>query len=186
VISYDLERERILSENTLTDSAYDFSAKYMAVYSLQTLAESNPEVINSDTISVLEKVLTGSEFTHQTQAYFMYKEVANTLCSIIIHSEDLADNALDALKNLLGTTSGHPHRATAEALGSLPFSIHGPKITSKMNGLPGLLGEVWSPWKSKKTNCWWSSWHAPMSLLTPFLRSLSGCNIFWDKPPVFL
>jgi len=142
VISYDLERERILSENTLTDSAYDFSAKYMAVYSLQTLAESNPEVINSDTISVLEKVLTGSEFTHQTQAYFMYKEVANTLCSIIIHSEDLADNALDALKNLLGTTSGHPHRATAEALGSLPFSIHGPKITSKMNGdIPGVTWE---------------------------------------------
>ncbi|MBW1901237.1 MAG: SidJ-related pseudokinase [Deltaproteobacteria bacterium] len=130
----DLKRERTLSENTLTDKAYDFTAKYMAVYYLQSLTESNPEVINSDTISILEKVLLDYEFSHQTQAYFMYKEVANTLCSIIIHSEDLADNALDTLKSLLGATSGHPHRATAEALGALPFSIQGPRITDKADG----------------------------------------------------
>ena len=53
----DLKRERTLSENALTDKAYDFTAKYMAVYYLQSLTESNPEVINSDTISILEKVL---------------------------------------------------------------------------------------------------------------------------------
>ncbi len=123
-----LERERILSEKILTDKKYDFTARYMAVYSLQTLTESNPEIINSDTVALLEKVLIASEFTHRTQAYFMYKEVANTLCSIIIHSDNLADCALNTLKNLLSTTSGHSHRATAEALGSLPFSIKGPRL----------------------------------------------------------
>ena len=122
------ERERILSEKSLTDKNYDFTARYLAVYSLHSLTESNPEVINSDTIALLEKVLISSEFTHRTQAYFMYKEVANTLCSIIIHSDNLADCALNTLKNLLNTTSGHSHRATAEALGSLPFSIRGPSL----------------------------------------------------------
>lgn len=127
----DLERERILSENTLTDRNYDLTAKFMAVYSLQSLTQSNPEVINSETIAILKKVLIDSEFRHQTQAYFMYKEVANTLCSIIVHSEDMAGTALDTLKDLLGLTNGHPHRATAEALASLPFSILGPRIIDK-------------------------------------------------------
>jgi len=124
----NLEKERALSEKILTDKNYDFTAKYMAVYTLQTLTESNPEVINPDTIALLEKVLLDYEFTHRTQAYFLYKEAANTLCSLIIHSEDMGDTALETLKNLLGATNGHPHRATAEALGSLPFSIQGPRI----------------------------------------------------------
>ena len=104
----------------------------MAVWYLQSLIETNPEIIKPETISILEQVLIDSEFSHQTQAYFMYKEVANTLCSIIIHSEPLAEQALTTLKNLLGTTSGHPHRATSEALGALPFSIRGPEIPDKV------------------------------------------------------
>ena len=128
---HSLERERILLEKSLTDKNYDFTARYMALYSLQALTESNPEIINSDTIALLEKVLISSEFTHRTQAYFMYKEVANILCSIIIHSDNLADCALNTLKNLLNTTSGHSHRATAEALGSLPFSIKGPRLPKR-------------------------------------------------------
>ena len=125
---HNLEQERALSEKILTDKNYDFTAKYMAVYTLQTLTETNPEIINADTIALLEKVLLDYEFTHRTQAYFLYKEVANTLCSLIIHSEDMGHAALGTLKNLLGATNGHPHRATAEALGSLPFSIQGPRI----------------------------------------------------------
>ncbi len=136
---YDLEKERTRSEYTLTDRACDFTAKYMAVYELRSLTESNPEVINADTIAILKKVLIDSEFTHRTQAYFMYKEVAATLCAIVIHSEVLADNAFDTLKYLLGATTGHPHRATAEALGSLPFSIQGPRISDRVDDqLPGV------------------------------------------------
>lgn len=122
------ERERIDSETALIDKAYDFQAKFIALHYLQSLTESHPEVINLKTISILRKVLIDSEFKHQTQAYFMYKEVANTLCSIVIHSDQLAYQALNTLRYLLRDTSGHPHRATAEALGSLPFSVHGPKI----------------------------------------------------------
>lgn len=124
----NLEQERILTEKTLTDKTFDFTAKFLAVNYLQTLTESHPDIINTDTITVLEKLLVDYEFRHQTQAYFMYKEVANTLCSIIVHSDALAGHAFNCLKNLLGLTNGHPHRATAEALGSLPFSIEGPEI----------------------------------------------------------
>ena len=138
----DLERQRILSENTLMDGAYDFTAKYLAVYFLQSLVETNPEVIRRQTISILQKVLTDYEFRHQTQAYFMYKEVANTLCAIIIHSKHLAEAALDTLKNLLLETEGHPHRAAAEALGSLPFSVRGPRISASTQKLtPGVTWE---------------------------------------------
>ena len=85
-----LERDLHLSENVLTDRNYDFTAKFMAVYSLQTLVEKNPDIIRPGTITLLEKVLTDYEFTHQTQAYFLYKEVASTLCSVIIKSEHLS------------------------------------------------------------------------------------------------
>ena len=141
--NHSLERDLSLSENVLTDGNYDFSAKFMAVYSLQTLVEKNPEIIKPGTISLLEKVLTDYEFTHQTQAYFLYKEVASTLCSVIINSEHLADTALGALKSLLGKTTGHPHRATAEALGSLPFSIRGPSLLPAGSGqqLPSMTWE---------------------------------------------
>jgi len=138
----DLEKERIISENALTSKSYDFTAKYMAVYSLQCLIESNPEVINEGTIAILEQVLLSHEFRHRTQAYFMYKEVANALCSIIIRSETLGAKAFNTLKNLLGATNGHPHRATAEALGSLPFSVRGPQIADKVYGqFPGVTWE---------------------------------------------
>ena len=116
----------------LKDKAYDFSATYMAVCDLQTLSQTNPEVINSEVIPALESVLKDPEFFYQTQAYFLYKEVTNTLCSIIIHSRNLADQAFSALKNLLAVTSGHSHRAAAEALAALPFSIHGPEINKNV------------------------------------------------------
>ncbi len=137
-----LEKERIISENALTNENYDFTAKYMAVYSLHSLSESNPHIIKPDTISTLEKFLINSEFTHRTQGYFMYKEVTGTLCSIILHSRDLSEKALDTMKNLLGSTTGHSHRATAEALGALPFSIQGPKIMEKVDmQIPGVTWE---------------------------------------------
>ena len=126
--THDLEKQRALSELALKDKAYDFTAKYMAVCHLHSLVQTNPEVINTGTISSLEKVIEDPRISRQTQAYFMYRETANTLCSMITHSKNLSDRALSSLKNLLGNTSGHAHRAVAEALGALPFSINGPDI----------------------------------------------------------
>ena len=136
--AHDLEKQRALSELALKDNAYDFTAKYMAVSHLHSLVRTNPEVINTGTISALEKVIENPGISRQTQAYFMFRETANTLCSMITHSKNLPDQALSALKNLLGKTSGHAHRAVAEALGALPFSINGPDIhNDNIQPVPG-------------------------------------------------
>ncbi|MBE9571470.1 MAG: SidJ-related pseudokinase [Proteobacteria bacterium] len=128
-----LKRQKNQSENELIDESYDFSAKYLAVWHLHHLIETSPHVIDFGTISILKNCLKDSIITRQTQAYFMYKQIAGTLCSVIIHAEHLADQALSALLNLLATTSGYPHRAVAEALGDLPFSINGPRISKHYN-----------------------------------------------------
>ncbi len=134
----DLERQRALSEDALKDNAYDFSAKYLAVWHINYLVETNPEVINAGTISALENILQDPIVSHQTQAYFLYKHVSNTLCSMIIHSDELADQAFTSLKKLLGKTSGHPHRAVAESLGTLPFSVHGPELDEDWGNVPSV------------------------------------------------
>ena len=134
----DLERQRALSENALKDNAYDFTAKYLAVWHINSLVETNPDVINAGTISALEQVLQDPTVSHQTQAYFLYKHVSNTLCSMIIHSEELAGQAFSSLKKLLGKTSGHPHRAVAESLGTLPFSVHGPELNENRGNMPSV------------------------------------------------
>jgi hypothetical protein len=122
-----LERERIRSERTLLDASCDFISKYLAVWHLHHLVETRSRVITSGTLSTLEQMLHDSAITHQTQAYFMYKEIASTLCAVVTQSHQLADRALSTLNSLLGSTSGHAHRAVAEALGTLPFEVDRPK-----------------------------------------------------------
>jgi hypothetical protein len=128
-----LKRQKNQSENELIDESYDFSAKYLAVWHLHHLIETSPHIIDFGTISILKNCLKDSLITRQTQAYFMYKHIAGALCSVIIHAEHLADQALSALLSLLATTSGYPHRAVAEALGDLPLSINGPRISKHYN-----------------------------------------------------
>lgn len=125
-----LKNERILSENTVNDSTSDFTEKYFAVSHLLILSETNPEIIAAETVFTLESLLKVSKFAGQRQGFFLFRQAAETLASVIIHSEenDLADQALSALGNVLSETTGHAHRAAAEALGALPFSIQGPDI----------------------------------------------------------
>ena len=129
----DFERERTTLENALKMNGQDFTASYLAVCDLQELIRTHPEIIRSETILALVGVLKNSEFSRQTQSFFLYKEAADALTSIIVHAiaEPLANKALSALKNLLGTATGHAQRAAAGALGSLPISIHGPKVSEE-------------------------------------------------------
>jgi len=133
MIDWSLERETILIENVLNAEAYDFTAKYMAVSELLTLFRSNPEVIRSETITALKGVFKDSTISRQTQSYFLYKDAAKALCSIIVQSDggQLKEQASHALMNVLSTTAGYPLRAAAESLGSLPFRVHGPKISKE-------------------------------------------------------
>ena len=129
----DFERERTTLENALNTKGLDFTATYLAVGDLRELIRTHTEIISSETILALEGVLKNSEFSRQTQSFFLYREAADALTSIIVHTiaEPVADQAISVLKNLLGTTVGDPQRAVAGALGSLPISIHGPKVSEE-------------------------------------------------------
>ncbi|MDM8525499.1 SidJ-related pseudokinase [Desulfococcaceae bacterium HSG8] len=133
------ERQRILSENTVNDNTSDFTTKYFAVCHLQTMSHTTPEMIVPSTISALEKLLKSPGFTGQRRGFFLFRQAAETLRLIIIHSEKkaIAGMAFSALRNTLGATNNHAHRTTAEALGSLPFSLPGPEVeTIRINRLP--------------------------------------------------
>lgn len=132
----DFERERTTLENALKTKSEDFTATYLAVRDLQELIRIRPEIIRSETILALEGVLRNSGFSRQTQSFFLYKETADALTSIIVHTvaEPMADEAICTLKNLLGAAAGDPQRATASALGSLPISIHGPQVSEETTG----------------------------------------------------
>ena len=134
MIARDFERERITLQDALKTKGQDFTATYLAVRDLQELIRTHPATIRSETIHALDTLLKNSGFWRQTQAFFLYKEAADALTSIILHSdaESLADEAMSVLRNLLDGVAGDPQRAAASALGSLPLSVRGPKITEEI------------------------------------------------------
>ena len=121
-----LEGELICIENVLNSVSYDFTAKYMAVCELRDFFRKNPEIIRSRTLATLKGLFKNPVISRQTQAYFLFKEAAEALCSILCHAMDahamnasLATRATTHIVDLLGTTNGHPQRAAAEALGKI-------------------------------------------------------------------
>ncbi len=132
----DFERQRTTLENALKAKGIGFTATYLAVRDLQELIRTHPEIITSETIEALDGVLKNSGFSRQTQSFFLYKEAADALTSIIVHSiaEPLAEEAISALKTVLGTAAGDPQRAAANALGALPVSIRGPQVSEETIG----------------------------------------------------
>ncbi len=119
-----------LSYHVLRARQCDFAAKFMAVSDLHCLAQDSPQTINSEMISTLEFVLRDSTPSRQTQCLFLYKQAAEALGSIVLRTigGHLASKAVSVLMDVLGATEGSQRRAAAEALGSLPVSICGPKI----------------------------------------------------------
>ena len=89
-----------------------------------------PRSFSLETVSILKGLFTNAIVYRQTQAYFLHKETANTLCRLAVYSRNapVALEARLAVMDLLQTAKGRTHRAVAEALGSLPFAIEGPAI----------------------------------------------------------
>lgn len=129
----ELIRQRILVERRLGREAWNFAATYLAVCDLHGLIRMRPSIGCAETIAVLEGVLKNTGFSSETQALFLYRQAAQALVTMVVDSEDalLASRALAVLENLLGETRGHPHRASTEALGSLPVDVKGPCLSQK-------------------------------------------------------
>ncbi len=101
----DLRRERATLENALKRNVQEFTGAYLAVCDLRELVRIHPGLVTTETIQVLRDVLLSSGFCDQTQSFFLSREAADTLASIIGHagSECLAAEAMCALINVFGT-----------------------------------------------------------------------------------
>jgi hypothetical protein len=129
----DFEREEALLQRSIETEGLDIGARYMALSDLHAVSKAHPGTLRPETVAALEKVFHDRGLSSQRQAFFVFKEAADVLATAIVRSdqEPLKALAISALKNILRTTAGYPHRAAAEALGSLPCSIQGPKINEE-------------------------------------------------------
>jgi len=131
-----LENLKTDSEKELKDEATDYVTKYYALHHIRSMIKKMPELIDFRLISTLRDVLIDPRFLHQRQSLFFYRSAAEALSSVVVYCRDksLADLTFSELKHILATTSGNSHRATAEAMGLLPFGLRGPDLDTVING----------------------------------------------------
>ena len=131
----NIDKERLDAEAYLTEKQTDFVTTYMTVANLQFLVQEDIEQITKNTVNALLSVLKGSNHTSQRQVFFLHKKAADALGAIIHTTEnmDLANHSKNALIHILDTTTGHPCRAAAEALGTIPLDIKGPHLPQKIS-----------------------------------------------------
>jgi hypothetical protein len=125
-------RLRRESQHELNDTATDFMTKFLALQHIQALAATHPNLLDADTVRLIGNLLLGRRFNGQRQGYFFFRKAAETLQTVVGHASEpgLVDLAYRAMVDALRKTSGSAHRATAEALGSLPCEVLGPRLQS--------------------------------------------------------
>jgi len=126
----DVPPGRLSLEDSLQRGSLGFAATYMALGDLCRLIHGNPEAVRGDTLAACRKVLESPDFAGETQAFFLYKRAAEALSAVITGSGDkgITCQALETIEEVLGTTQGFPHRASAEAIGSLPLAVDSPQV----------------------------------------------------------
>jgi hypothetical protein len=125
-----LYNQKIALEGALGGGDLDFAAAYLALRSLHDLIADNPWAACSATIRALTQVLKNPRYASQTQSFFLYREAAETMVSVVVRRTDppFIAHVLDALKDVLAVTGDSAHRASTEALGSLPLRVRGPNV----------------------------------------------------------
>ncbi|WP_372679477.1 SidJ-related pseudokinase [Desulfosarcina sp.] len=120
------------AETALVDPRFDFIAKYHAVADLRRLAKKHPGVLDRQTIFALKQLLQSGAFGKVRQAYVLFREAASVMTdmAIVPGHDGLGARALACLNGLLLKTEGSAHRGVAEALGSLPVDIVGPRLNN--------------------------------------------------------
>ncbi len=114
----------VFEEQALRCRHADFTARYLAACNLHALLRKKPQFARPETVRNLERVMGDRHIIQHRQSIFLFRETAQALAAIFAHGEIfLADCALTALKRLLRHSTGAPHRAVAEAMGTLPFAL---------------------------------------------------------------
>lgn len=131
-VTYAAERRHI-AENEIKNERSSFLTVYYAVYNVQELIAKVPEVIVPETVSTLGELLLSQRYAAQRQGLFLFRQAADALSMIVSLDGyfELADQAMSTLTNVLNRMTGHSHRAAAEALSALPYTLDPQKIIFK-------------------------------------------------------
>ena len=117
-------------EKSLASTALGFSASYMAVKALNEMIREYPFEISFVTVKNLETLLTDNRFCVETQALAFYREITDTIATVLIRCVERIpfESAYSALKSGTAHLGGVQQRAASEALGSLPLNVKGPAL----------------------------------------------------------
>ncbi len=119
-------------ESRLIDPSQGFDQLYTQVKSLYSRIKKSPDTITHQTVDALIFVVQSNQHLSQRQHYFLYKEAADILVFIVVHSKKKwTEPIIHSLEKLVASTKGRRQRAVSESLGSLPLSISGPDICLK-------------------------------------------------------
>lgn len=134
--------ERDRHEMILSCRPLDFSAAFVVVGNLRRLIDAHPEIVSPKTVDTLARIITGTEYANQRQAFFLYKAAAEVLTVVAtkVSSTRLAGDAVDALRRMVHSGAGPAHRAAAEALGTLPVAVEGSALCPPPARSIGRLG----------------------------------------------
>lgn len=126
--AWNPENERVEAEAYLKTRRSDFTTTYMQVANLQYIIAQQPEIVGPGTVAALCAVLEGAEHRSQRQVFFLFKKAADALAAIVSNAaaRHTAEQARQALAQILAEHTGPSFRASAEAIGALPLTIKGP------------------------------------------------------------
>lgn len=116
-------------QQALAADHLDVSATYLAVGQLHELFRSNPELARRSSLESIGNFLVAGAFESQTQSLFLYREAARALAAVLSGSRKPAAGlaAYAALTRVLRSGTGSCRQAAAEAMGSLPVAVAGPR-----------------------------------------------------------
>jgi hypothetical protein len=112
----------------LSDSRYDFQARYIAVANLKNLAMRAPEIVSGECYQSVANILDNELSNGERQAFFFYREAALFFLAIFTKGQTHSEQALTTLKQLLRNAGGSVQLAVAETLGSLAVSLPDPNF----------------------------------------------------------
>ncbi len=113
------------AEAILIRNRNDFAGIYMAVANLGHAVRTAPQHVSESTVNALSELFFHRVHRGRRQSYFLYRKAAGTIAAVIVSARETAVvfAAWNALKKIVNAQDGPPHKAAAEALGSLPFSF---------------------------------------------------------------
>jgi len=144
ISAHQMERNRLL--DALDHES--FSGAYLAVGGLRRLFQDAPQLADSGSVDRLGRLILTAGFSRERQAFFLYRSAAELLIALLnggggrrsAPDQGRRRQILDIFDFVLQTTQGPPHRAAAEAAGTLPLGICGPALPEPPEGALPCIG----------------------------------------------